>query len=115
MNSEIDYLMGLTSTGLKTYSTELDAKAAMLQEWIDTPVGSVYGMPGWGNILSEFKHDPIGSSHVQVALESRLLRKLSEDLPALNIKGILFTGQDFDLGVIEIRIPEGTIRTGTSK
>ncbi|RAU45274.1 hypothetical protein DBY68_016785 [Pseudocitrobacter sp. RIT415] len=114
MNNEIDYLMSLTSTGLRTYNTELEAKAAALKEWIDTPVGSVYGLPAWGNILSEFKHDPIGSDRVQVAIESRLLQKLSEDVPSLKIKGVSFAGQEFDLGVITIRIPEGTITSGVS-
>ena len=115
MNNEIDYLMTLTSTGLRTYDTPLEAKAAMLKEWIDTPMGSIYGRPGWGNILSEFKHDPIGSDHVQVAIESKLLQKLAEDLPSLKINGISLIGQEFDLAIISIRLPEGTISSGVSK
>lgn len=109
MNSEIDYLMTLKSTGLMTYDDTLSAKSAMLREWLDTPVGTIYGLPAWGNIISEFKHDPTESIHVQVAFESRLLQKLAEDLPSLAIKGISFSELEFDLGQIAIQIPEGTI------
>lgn len=105
MNNEIDYLMTLTSTGLRTYDTPLEAKAAMLKEWIDTPMGSIYGLPGWGNILSEFKHDPIGSDHVQVAIESKLLQKLAEDLPSLKINGISLTGENSTLPLYLFAFP----------
>lgn len=112
---EIDYLMGLGTNGLKEYSGELEAKAGMLREWLDTPVGSIYGLPGWGNILARFKHEPTNLAHVQAALESRLLQKLGEDLPELKITGIGYTERDFDWAQLTIKLPEGTINEEVTK
>lgn len=106
---EIDHLMTLGTNGLKEYSGELEAKAAMLREWLDTPVGCVYGLPSWGNILAQFKHEPTNLPHVQVAIESRLLQKLADDLPDLKITGIGYTERDFDWAQLTIKLPEGTI------
>ncbi|HHA1396849.1 hypothetical protein [Enterobacter soli] len=106
---EIDHLMTLGTNGLKQYSGQLESKAAMLREWLDTPVGSVYGNPGWGNILSQFKHEPTNLAHVQAAMESRLLTKLSEDLPDLKVNGIGYTEREFDWAQLTIKLPEGTI------
>lgn len=112
---EIDHLMTLGTNGLKEYSTELESKAAMLREWLDTPVGSIYGLPSWGSILAQFKHEPTNLAHVQVAIESRLLQKLSEDLPGLKVTGISYTEREFDWAQLTIKLPEGTINEEVTK
>lgn len=112
---EIDYLMTLGTNGLKEYSGELESKAAMLREWLDTPVGSIYGMPSWGNILAQFKHDPTNQVHVQVTIESRLLQKLSQDLPDLKITGIGYSEREIDWAQLTVKLPEGTINEEVAK
>ncbi|WP_147200788.1 hypothetical protein [Pantoea sp. CCBC3-3-1] len=112
---EIDYLMTLGTNGLKEYSSELESKGAMLREWLDTPVGSIYGLPGWGNILGQFKHEPTEQAHVQVSIESRLLQKLSEDLPELKITGIDYSEREIDFAQLTIKLPEGTINEEVKK
>ena len=112
---EIDYLMSLGTNGLKEYSGELEAKAAMLREWLDTPVGAIYGLPSWGNILAQFKHEPTALPHVQVAIESRLLTKLFEDLPELKITGIGYAEREFDFAQLTFKLPEGTINEEVTK
>ncbi|PLR30231.1 hypothetical protein CYR55_22370 [Chimaeribacter californicus] len=112
---EIDHLMTLESNGLKEYGGELQSKAAQLREWLDTPVGSVYGLPGWGCILNQFKHEPTNQAHVQVTIECQLLQKLAEDLPNLKITGIGYIERDFDWAQLTIKLPEGTINEQVSK
>lgn len=112
---EIDYLMTLGTNGLKEYSGELEAKAAMLREWLDTPVGSIYGQPAWGSILAQFKHEPTNQQHVQVSIESRLLQKLAEDLPDLKITGIGYSEREIDWAQLTIKLPEGTINEEVAK
>ncbi|KYP93964.1 hypothetical protein WB60_02130 [bacteria symbiont BFo2 of Frankliniella occidentalis] len=62
-----------------------------LEEWLHTPIGSIYGAPAWGSPLDEFKHEPIGSteSHVfEVAIENRISKKLNEDMPGFALQAI---------------------------
>lgn len=106
---EIDHLMTLGVSGVKTYESAVEAKAEQLREWLNTPKGKVWGNRSWGTIMQEFKHEPTNLSHVQIAIESRLLMKLQEDLPDLSVQAISFTEVDFDLGKLTIQIPEGTI------
>lgn len=108
---EIDHLMTLETNGLKEYGGELQSKASQLREWLDTPVGSVYGRPSWGCILHQFKHQPMDSIREQVNVECRLLQKLSQDLPNLRITGISYVPRTIDWAQLIIKLPEGTINT----
>lgn len=108
--NEIDALLTLDLSGVKTYNTEEEVYAARLYEWLNTYEGDIYGNPGWGNILPKFKHEPTNQSHVQVAIESRLLSKLQDDLPEVPISGILVEeGDDLDYLKITIQIKGTTI------
>lgn len=88
---EVDALLSVDENGIVISKGQKDVWMARLHEWLRTPSGSVYGLPHWGNPMEEFKHEPIGSetSHlVEVAIEGRLVTKLGEDLPGLNIESI---------------------------
>jgi hypothetical protein len=113
---EIDHLMTLTTNGIKTYETATEAYAEELREWMNTPVGSVYGKPWWGTIIGQFKHEPTNQSHIQVAIQNRMYQKISEDLPNLQIQGISFAEEtgEIDAGFLTIQLPEGTITVSTA-
>lgn len=106
---EIDHLMTLYTGGMKTYGSEIEALGERFREWLNTPVGSIWGNPAWGNILPVFKHEPTTKSHIQVAMENRLLSKLRSDLPEMNIRNVVIQEGDVDLLIIKIGIPQGAI------
>lgn len=106
---EIDHLLTLSTDGIKTYSSEVTALGERFREWLNTPVGSIWGNPGWGNILPEFKHEPTGKNHIQVAMENRLLAKLRSDLSEMNIRSVSIFEREIDLLVIKIGIKQGVI------
>ncbi|WP_241647059.1 hypothetical protein [Rosenbergiella metrosideri] len=90
MINEIDPLVRADANGI----IQQDGSAAWmarLEEWLHTPIGSIYGAPAWGSPLNEFKHEPIGSvdNHVlEVAIESRVAKKLNEDMPGFALQAI---------------------------
>src|SRR5699024_12074142 len=77
-NNEIDPLLTLELSGVKTYESQEEAWGARLYEWLNTYQGEVYGDPSWGNVLPQFKHEPTNLSHVQIAVEAMLLQKLTD-------------------------------------
>ncbi|EFL7402742.1 hypothetical protein VT15_004435 [Escherichia coli] len=109
-NNEIDPLLTLELSGVKTYESQEEAWGARLYEWLNTYQGEVYGDPSWGNVLPQFKHEPTNLSHVQIAVEAMLLQKLTVDLPDIPISGLsVDEGDAFDKLKISIRIRDITI------
>ncbi|QED79219.1 hypothetical protein FTV91_26625 (plasmid) [Escherichia coli] len=109
-NNEIDPLLTLELSGVKTYESREEAWGARLYEWLNTYQGEVYGDPSWGNVLPQFKHEPTNLSHVQIAVEAMLLQKLTVDLPDIPISGLsVAEGDAFDKLKISIRIRDITI------
>lgn len=108
--NEIDPLLALELSGVKTYSSQEEAWAARLYEWFNTLQGEVYGDPSWGNILPQFKHEPTNLSHIQVAIEARLLAKLAVDLPDVPVRGLsVKEGEAMDMLKIAIQIQSTVI------
>lgn len=88
---EIDAFLDVDENGIVLAEGESDAWIARLEEWLRTPLGSVYGLPSWGNNMAEFKHEPIGSTtnqFIEVAIEARLMTKLRTDLPGIALLGV---------------------------
>jgi hypothetical protein len=83
-------MLRVNESGVVINEGDKESWMVRLEEWLLTPVGTVYGLPHWGNPIAEFKHEPIGegSSHVEVAIENRLAKKLRADLPGLNLQAI---------------------------
>ncbi|HBU7546936.1 TPA: hypothetical protein MC769_003245 [Klebsiella aerogenes] len=105
--NEIDPLLTLELSGVKTYNNQQEAWAARLYEWFNTFQGDIYGDPAWGNILPQFKHEPTNQSHIQVAIEARLLAKLAEDLPDMPISGVAVReGSEIDKLRVSIQIQD---------
>lgn len=105
--NEIDPLLTLELSGVKTYDTQGEAWAARLDEWFNTIQGEVYGDPAWGNILPQFKHEPTNLTYIQVEIELRLLAKLAIDLPDVPISGLsVREGSEIDLLRVSIQIQD---------
>lgn len=88
---EIDSRLRTDESGIVIAEGQADTWMTRLDEWLRTPVGSVYGLPSWGNPMEEFKHEPIGSGNnhiIEVVIEGRLTTKLREDLPGLGLQAV---------------------------
>ena len=88
---EIDSCLRTNESGVVIAEGITAAWISRLDEWLRTPEGSVYGLPSWGNPMAEFKHEPFGgdNSHIiEVAIEGRIMTKLRQDLPGLDVQGI---------------------------
>ena len=56
--NELDYLLELDTGGVKKYKGN-DAMDSRINEWLDTPEGTVADDPSWGNPFRRFQFDPI--------------------------------------------------------
>ncbi|MEG1350853.1 MAG: hypothetical protein RSD49_22760, partial [Hafnia sp.] len=90
---------------------------ARLDEWLRTPIGSIYGLPSWGNPLANFKHEPMGSGKsvfVEVAIENALIKKLRIDLPSLRVVQVRCESVSEDMLKIIFAMSSGTFSTTIS-
>ena len=103
---EFDHLMMGDPTGLAQYQ---DARALedRIQEWLETPEGTVADMPWWGNRLAYLKHEPQGVN-LQVMAEMTIARKLSSDVRNLQMRGILVENMEIDMIRVVIDYQLGT-------
>ncbi len=51
-NNEIDPLLTLELSGVKTYESQEEAWGARLYEWLNTYQGEVYGDPSWAIVFT---------------------------------------------------------------
>jgi hypothetical protein len=108
--NEIDALMRTDAGGVIIYEGDAASQVAEFDEWLRTPVGSVWGLPGWGNNLADFKHEPSGNS-TEIAVETALMTKLAQDLPSLKLLAIRCNTvtDHFDLYTVSFVFPFGTL------
>lgn len=107
--NEIDALMRTDAGGVIIYEGDNAAQLAQFDEWLRTPVGSVWGLPSFGNTLADFRHEPSGNS-TEIAIEAALISKLRQDLPDLTLRGIRCTTitNEFDLYFVQFLFPFGS-------
>jgi hypothetical protein len=117
MLREIDPLLRVNESGVIIKEGEENAWMVRLEEWLRTPVGSVWGLPHWGNPIAEFKHEPIGeeSTHVDVAIENRLATKLRSDLPGLGLQAIRCEALSQDQVLVSFYTRNGSTNTVLQK
>ncbi|EJG6390353.1 hypothetical protein NAF50_004870 [Escherichia coli] len=109
---EIDARLQTNESGVIIAEGSTATWMARLDEWLRTPEGGVYGLPSWGNPMEEFKHEPFGSetSHiVEVAIEGRMMTKLRQDLPGLDVQGIRCTSISEDSLLISFYAKGGSM------
>lgn len=110
--NEIDSQLRTDAGGVIIYEGDNASQIAQFDEWMRTPIGSVWGMPGWGNTMADFKHAPSGNS-TEIAIEASLMTKLRIDLPDLKLQAIrcnTVTGF-FDLYSVSFIFPFGSLTT----
>lgn len=105
---EIDYLMGMSESGVITYS-DADADVNNVLEWLDTPKGSIYGRPEWGNEFVKFKHEPTNSEVTAMNIEFNVIQTITRDLPNIVLVSIFCEpSTEFpDLYAIRLGLPRG--------
>ena len=102
MPHEIDYLMSTTMEGVQVYD-EATAVIARVAEWLDTPVGQVWGSPLWGNNLTQYRHEPMNGD-TAASMENSIALKLPQDLPDVAISRVLCEPMNADTWRVQIHI-----------
>lgn len=92
---EIDHLFDTDDSGLARYedNSALDDR---IQEWMETPEGTVADLPGWGNRLAYMKHEPPGD-HLNIMAEMDIIEKMPRDINNLVISGVSVEFREIDL------------------
>ena len=92
---EFDHLLSGDPTGLATYQ---DGRALedRVQEWLETPEGTVADIPWWGNRLAYLKHEPQGVN-LAVQAEMTIAEKLPRDVRNLKMRGVLVENTEIDM------------------
>lgn len=115
---EIDSMLAVDENGIVISEGETDVWIARLDEWLKTSVGTVYGLPGWGNSIADFLHEPIGSDRcpqVEVAVEASLMKKLRADLPGIALRGVGCKATSEDTLKLDFAIGNGTYSVNVRK
>lgn len=110
MFNEIDALMRVDAGGVIVKEGASDTNFMRLEEWLRTPLGSVYGLPSWGNTLQRYKHEPIDPDNgnlVEVAIENDLVTKLRQDLPSIQLQQVRCEAITEDILNIRFVMAEG--------
>ncbi|MCG7545431.1 hypothetical protein MHM93_14715 [Pseudoalteromonas sp. MM17-2] len=104
---DIDYLLRLDSSGVVVHQ---DASVYInnIYEWLDTPEGSVFGNPAWGNALDRYKHENL-TTDLEVSIENHVLRKMLVDLPQIPVSGVKAEILSFDQFALSIKTPFGVV------
>ncbi|MGL5103061.1 MAG: hypothetical protein ACRC6N_11130 [Plesiomonas sp.] len=114
--NEIDCLMRVDSGGVIINLGAKKAIPSQLDEWLRTPVGSIYGLPEWGHPLADFRHEPTDET-VAVFIENKIVSKLRNDLPNVAISGIrcVPNSSEIDMYNIIFLLPTGEYSIGLQK
>ena len=109
-NSEIDYLMRLDESGVIRHDG-VNAEFNDVNEWLDTPEGSIYGKANWGHQLERYKHEPTLSPSTARLIEFSIIRKLPQDMPNIVIQSIFCEPHPKEVDRYQIRIglPSGEL------
>lgn len=102
MPDEIYYKLSATIDGVVTHSGS-EAKLARIAEWLDTPVGAVWGAPHWGNDLSQYRHMPM-SGDTAAAIENHIVTKLPLDIADVSMSSIKVTPVTVDRWNVQLAI-----------
>lgn len=102
MADEIFYKMDANIDGVQTYSGD-EAKLARIAEWLNTPEGEVWGAPGWGNRLSQYRHNPMNGD-TAAAIENHIAIDMPEDIADVSMRSVLVKPVSVDRWNIQISI-----------
>lgn len=103
---EFDRLLAGDSAGLAVYQDSA-ALEDRIQEWLDTPEGTVADIPWWGHRLAAIKHEPQGVN-LQVKTEMAIVEKLPLDVRNIEMRGILVESMGIDMVRVVVQYQLGT-------
>jgi hypothetical protein len=103
---EFDHLLAGDPAGLATHQDN-NALEDRIQEWLETPEGTIADLPWWGNRLGAIKHEPQGVS-LQVKAEMSIVEKLPLDVRNVQVKGILVENMEIDMVRVVVQYQLGT-------
>ncbi len=102
---EVDHRLATTPQGIVTHS-DIRAVTNNIEEWFDTPSGSLCGKPSWGNNLAQFKHEPT-DDNTEVGIQMAILNKLPREVRGAEIMAIRVEYKEFDIFIIKLMLPSG--------
>jgi len=105
---EFDHLMTMDDTGIVQYEDGIALNDRM-QEWFETPQGSIADLPAWGHNLSRLKFEPSGIS-LNVMARLNVMEKMPKDFPDLQILSIGLDFLEIDRLIISINYGLGTFQ-----
>ena len=105
---EFDHLMGVDNAGISQYTDEA-ALSERLREWLETPVGTVADMPGWGHPLSVLKFEPTGVN-LNIMAEMLITEKLLRDIANLQLASVAVAFAEIDLLTVNIDFALGALQ-----
>jgi len=100
--TEYNYLLSSSSDSDIEKFSDGDALGNRINEWLETPVGTIADWPEWGNNLNAFKFEPQGIN-LEVAMELAIVEKLGNDVKDLIFVGVSVEFIEIDLFVVTIR------------
>ena len=106
--AEMQRFLNIGENGIETLSDDLSAISETLTTWLSTPEGSRPGYPTWGHPLNALKFENI-DVNLAVMAEILLLRKLTQDLPEITVRGITVTEGTIDSARLNIALPVGLL------
>ncbi|WP_429169405.1 hypothetical protein [Aeromonas hydrophila] len=102
MQDEIDYLLAMDESGVIIHEND----AAVLNnvaEWMDTPVGHVYGNPAWGNRFAAFRHEP-PSEAVEIGIENMVVTDMPRDVVGVVVRGVRCSSSPDKIDMYHVQI-----------
>lgn len=100
--AEANYFIESSSENDVERSYDKDALSSRINEWFQTPVGSLADYPEWGHNLESFKFDP-EDINFAVSIELFVVEKIPNDIEDLILKGIRVVFIEIDLAKVIIR------------
>lgn len=91
---ELDYKLEIDSHGLEVHKEGL-AINNNIEEWLDTPEGTVANNPAWGHNLKPLQFEPDGEE-TSILIEMAISQKLPLDVRGLRIVAVRVYFPEFD-------------------
>ena len=103
---EKSYLLNTSEYGLTLFQ-DAAALEDRINEWFDTPAGTVADFPSWGHNLTQFKFEPPGII-LNSMTEMAIIDKIRYDIPDILVKMINVEFTEIDLLMIRMDVGIGT-------
>ena len=107
--SELDYLLALDSSGIKSHY-DGNAMNQRIDEWLSHPIGSIADDPAWGHPFAALRFEP-QSQNLEAGIEMAIVGKMPQDVKGLVISAVRVVYQSIDEVYIAITHNGGNLDT----